>query len=154
MRVILLQDVENLGDQGEIVTVKDGYGRNYLIPQKLALLATDGVVRQQQELRRQVAHKLLKQKDDAEALAKIIQQEEYVIRAKVGEENRIFGTVTSQQIADRLAQRGIEVDRKKIELDEDIKLLGVYSASVRLHPEVIAKVKIRVESEDDGEGEE
>ncbi len=148
MKVILTQDVDNLGQQGEIVTVKDGYGRNYLIPKGLALVATDSVVRHQQELRRQVAHKILKQKEDAEALRTLIEKEEVVVTARVGEESRIFGTITPQQIASQLAERGLEIDRRKIELDEDIKTLGVYSGSIKLHHEVIAKVKIRVEAEE------
>lgn len=148
MKVILTQDVDNLGQQGEIVTVKDGYGRNYLIPKGLALVATDSVVRHQQELRRQVAHKILKQKEDTEALRTLIEKEEVVVTARVGEESRIFGTITPQQIASQLAERGLEIDRRKIELDEDIKTLGVYSGSIKLHHEVIAKVKIRVEAEE------
>jgi large subunit ribosomal protein L9 len=151
MKVILTQDVDNLGQQGEIVTVKDGYGRNYLIPKGLALVATDSVVRHQQELRRQSAHKLLKQKEDAEALRALVEKEEVVVTARVGEESRIFGTVTAQQIATKLAERGLEIDRRKIELDEDIKTLGVYSGSIKLHHDVVAKVKIRVEAEEAAE---
>ena len=148
MKVILTKDVDNLGQQGEIVTVKDGYGRNFLIPKGLALVATDSVVRHQQELRRQQAHKILKQKEDAESLRTLIEKEEVVVTARVGEESRIFGTITAQQIATRLAERGLEIDRRKIELDEDIKTLGVYSGSVKLHHDVVAKVKIRVEAEE------
>ena len=148
MKVILTQDVDNLGQQGEIVTVKDGYGRNYLIPKGFALVATDSVVRHQQELRNQAAHKILKQKEDAEALRNLIEKEEVVVTARVGEESRIFGTITAQQIASRLADRGLEIDRRKIELDEDIKTLGVYAGSVKLHHEVVARLKIRVEAEE------
>ncbi|MDX1741396.1 MAG: 50S ribosomal protein L9 [Rhodothermales bacterium] len=148
MKVILTKDVDNLGQQGEIVTVKDGYGRNFLIPKGLALVATDSVVRHQQELRRQQAHKILKQKEDAESLRTLIEKEEVVVTARVGEESRIFGTITAQQVATRLAERGLEIDRRKIELDEDIKTLGVYSGSVKLHHDVVAKVKIRVEAEE------
>ena len=148
MKVILTQDIENLGQQGEIVTVKPGYGRNYLIPKGMALVATDSVVKHQQELRRQAAHKILKQKEDAEALRDLIEKQEVVVSARVGEESRIFGTITAQQIADQLAQRGLEVDRRKIELDEDIKTLGVFTASVKVHQDVAAKVKVRVEAEE------
>jgi large subunit ribosomal protein L9 len=148
MKVILTQDVDNLGQQGEIVTVKDGYGRNYLIPKGLALVATDSVVRHQKELRKQAAHKILKQKEDAEALRALIEKEEVVVTARVGEESRIFGTITPQQIAARLAERGLEIDRRKIEIDEDIKTLGVYTGSVKLHHDVTARVKVRVEAEE------
>lgn len=147
MKVILTKDVDDLGQQGDIVSVKNGYGRNYLIPQGLALVATDSVVRNQQELRRQVAHKLLKKKDDAEALQKLIEKEEVVVQARVGEENRIFGSVTAQQVAIKLAERGLEVDRRKIELEE-IRTVGVFTGTVKLHPEVTARIKVRVESEE------
>lgn len=148
MKVILTEDVDNLGQRGAIVSVKDGYGRNYLIPKGLALVATDSVVRHQQELRKQVAHKLLKQKEDAEALRTLIEKEEVVVRARAGEESRIFGTITAQQIANALAERGLEIDRRKIELDEDIRMLGVFTGTVKLHHDVVAKVKIRVEAEE------
>ncbi len=151
MKVILTRDVDNLGRQGEIVSVKPGYGRNYLIPKGMALVATDSVVRHQQELRKQAAHKILKQKEDSEALRNLIEKEDVVVRARVGEESRIFGTITAQQIADELAARGLEVDRRKIELDEDIKTLGVFSATVKIHHDVTAKVKIRVEAEEAAE---
>ncbi|MDX1430648.1 MAG: 50S ribosomal protein L9 [Rhodothermales bacterium] len=149
MKVILIDDVDGLGQQGDVVTVKNGYGRNFLIPRGLALVATDSVIRHQQELRRQAAHKLLKKKEDAEALQKIIEKEEVVLHARVGEENRIFGSITAQQVALKLAERGLEVDRRKIDLDE-IRTVGVFTGTVKLHPEVAAKVKIRVEPEDGG----
>lgn len=151
MKVILKQDVEKLGQRGDIVTVKDGFGRNYLIPKGMALVATDSVVRHQQELRRQAAHKILKQKDDAEALRDLIEKQEVVVRARVGEESRIFGTITAPQIAEELASRGLEIDRRKIELDEDIRTLGVFTGSIKLHHDVVAKVKIRVEADETAE---
>jgi large subunit ribosomal protein L9 len=147
MKVILLKDVDNLGEEGDVVSVKDGYGRNFLIPQGLALMATPGVQRARQEELRQASRKRLKEKENAEALAAELADTELLVMARVGEENRIFGTVTSQQVAVMLAERGIDVDRRKIELDEDIRMIGVYTASVRLHSDVTAKVKIRVEPE-------
>lgn len=148
MKVILIQDVDGLGDRGEVVSVRNGYGRNYLIPQRLARVATDSVVRHQQELRRQAAHKLLKKKDDAEALRNLIEKEEIVVVARVGEENRIFGSVTAQQIAVRLAERGLEVDRRKIDVEE-IRTLGVFTGTVKLHSDVTARIKVRVEPAED-----
>ena len=147
MKVVLLQDVDHLGDQGDVVTVKDGYGRNYLIPRKLAVLATPGAVKMQEELKKQAAGRLLKSKGDAEILADRIQEAEIVVHVRVGEEDRIFGTVTSQQIAALLAERGIEIDRRKIEIDEEIRLVGVYGATAKLHPEVEARITLRVEPE-------
>lgn len=147
MKVLLLQDVEKLGAEGEIVTIRDGYGRNFLIPQGLARLATPGVVKAWQEERRQAARKLMQAKADAERLAAELEGMEVVIKAKVGAENRIFGSVTGQQIALELATRGFQIDRRRIDL-EDIRMLGVYTAHIKLHTEVHATLKVRVESEE------
>ncbi|MCH8122908.1 MAG: 50S ribosomal protein L9 [Bacteroidetes bacterium] len=148
MKVLLLQDIEDLGEAGEIISVKNGYGRNYLIPRGLVRLATSSVVKAWEEERRQKARKLAKHQEDAEVLAKEIEALELVITAKVGEENRIFGTITSQDIAQALAGHGIMVDRKQIQLEDDIRVLGVYTASAKIHPEVTAEVKVRVDPED------
>ena len=147
MKVLLLQDVDSLGEAGEIVNVKNGYGRNYLIPKGLVRLATTNVVKAWEEERRQKARKLAKNKEDAEVLAKEIESLELVITAKVGEENRIFGTVTSPAIVDALAAQGIHVERKQVQLEDDIRILGVYKAEVKIHPEVTCEVKVRVEPE-------
>ena len=144
MKLILLQDVENLGEEGEIVEVKDGYGRNYLIPRKLARIATPGTVRARKEEMRQASRRLAKEREDAEALARELESIEIPIMAKVGEENRIFGTVTSQQIAVELAKRGFEIDRRNIQLEEEPRTTGTYYADVRVHPEVTARVKFEV----------
>lgn len=144
MKLILTQDVEKLGEAGEVVTVKEGFGRNYLIPRGLARLATAGAVKAHAEERRQQARRLSRQKDQALEVAKQLEQTEILFPVKVGEENRIFGTITPQQLAVELTKRGFEVDRRKIELSEDIRVVGVYSAEVRIHPEVAAQVKIRV----------
>jgi len=147
MKVLLLEEVDNLGDAGSIVTVKDGYGRNFLIPRGLARLATANVIKAWEEERRQMSRKLSKKKEDAEKLAADMASIEVLVLAKVGEENRIFGSVTAQQVVDGLAEQGIEVDRRKVDITEDIKHVGVYSANVKVHPEVVAEVKIRVEAE-------
>lgn len=147
MQVILLEDVENLGGSGEIVAVKPGYGRNYLIPRGLARQATPSVVKAVTEERRQQARKLSKKKDDAQNLAKELAKMEVIVFAKVGEESRIFGSITTNNIADGLAAQGVTVDRRNIELTDDIKVLGVYSATIKLHSEVTAEVKVRVEPE-------
>jgi len=147
MKVLLLEDVENLGEAGNIVSVKDGYGRNFLIPRGWARLATSNVVKAWEEERRQSSRKIAKKKEDAEALAAEMAKVELVINVKVGEENRIFGSITPQQVVDGLASNGITVDRRKVEINDDIKIVGVYSASVKIHPEVVAEVKLRVEPE-------
>jgi large subunit ribosomal protein L9 len=144
MKIILLQDVENLGEEGEIVTVKPGFGRNYLIPKGQALIATKGAVKSRHEEMRQQARKRSQAKDDAVALKQQLEQGEVVVEAKVGEENRIFGTVTSQQVAVKLALQGYNIDRRSIELQEDIRLIGVYTANLKLHTDVVAQLKVRV----------
>ena len=148
MKVILLKNVDNLGEEGMIVNVKDGYGQNFLIPNGAARLATKTAIKAQLEERRQASRKLNKKKDDALALAKQMSSLEVVIFAKVGEESRIFGSVTAQHVVDGLAAQGITVDRRKVELDEDIRMLGVYTAKVKIHAGVIAEVKVRVEPEE------
>ncbi len=144
MKIILLQDVENLGDEGDIVTVKAGYGRNYLIPKGWARIATEGAVKARREEMRQQVRKRAQQRDNADLFKKEIEKVEVVIEAKVGEENRIFGTVTPQQVALKLATQGFNIDRRHVRLNEDIRLIGVYTATVKLHAEVEAQLKIRV----------
>ena len=144
MKLLLLKDVDNLGEEGDIVDVKDGYGRNYLIPERMARIASDGIIRHHKEIERQRARKIARAQEDAESLKQQLESTNVVIAAKVGEENRIFGTVTSQQLAVELAKQGFDVDRKNIELDEDIRMIGVYTATVKLHREVSATVKVEV----------
>ncbi|MFT4603699.1 MAG: large subunit ribosomal protein L9 [Rhodothermales bacterium] len=144
MKVILLKEVEKLGEGGEIVSVKNGFGRNYLIPRGLARLATASTIRAAKEERRQASRKVAQKKGDAQNLAKELANIDLVLYAKVGEENRIFGTITSAQIVEALASQGVQVDRRKVDLAEDVKMLGVYTAGVKLHPEVIAQVKFQV----------
>lgn len=153
MKIILLQDVDNLGVEGEIVTVKDGYGRNFLIPRGLAVMATSSAIKAREEERKQKARKIAQQKDEALNVARELENTEVTVPARVGEENRIFGTVTPNQIAMQLTQQGFNIDRRKIELNEDIRMIGVYTATVRLHPEVTAQFKVRVvpESEESAE---
>lgn len=144
MKLILLQDVEKLGEEGDVVTVKDGFGRNYLIPRGMARVATTGAVKQRQEEMRQASRKRAKEKESAEALARELEKTEIVVSARVGEENRIFGTVTSQQLAVELSKRGFDIDRRNIELNEDIRMIGVYTATVKLRKDVTAELKVRV----------
>ncbi|HUF10795.1 MAG TPA: 50S ribosomal protein L9 [Rhodothermales bacterium] len=148
MKVILKQDVATLGETGDIVNVKDGFGRNFLIPRGLAILATASNVKVVEEIRRQSAHRLERLVNDAKELAKQLGKTDIVIPARVGEENRIFGTVTTQQVADVLEKKGLEIDRRKIELHEEIRALGVYSATIKLHGDVTADLKIQVVPEE------
>ena len=151
MEVILLKNVDKLGEEGEIVEVKPGYGRNYLIPQGLARMATKGILKQRREEERQAARRVAHQKENAQEIAEELKDIEVDIRAKVGEEDRIFGTVTTQQIALELAKQGLDVDRRTIELPEDIRRLGVYRATIDLHEEVTAKLTVRVVPEEEEE---
>ena len=148
MKVILMEDLENLGPRGTMVEVKDGYGRNYLIPRRLAVVATKGNVARIEEEQRQRAHKVEAERRTAEQTAARLDGVEVVIAARVGEDNRLFGTVTTQQVAEELAARGFDVDRKRITLDEEIRTTGVYAATVRVHALFTAQVKVRVEPEE------
>jgi len=144
MDVILLEDVEHLGEAGDIHEVADGYGRNYLIPQGLARVATDGAVRQIQEDQRQQARKQAAKKEQAEDLKDELEDMQVVFSAKTGEDSRIFGTVTTQQIAVELGNRGFDIDRRDIELDEEIRQVGVYTATINLQHDVSASLDIQV----------
>lgn len=144
MDVILIDNVEHLGEAGEIHEVADGYGRNYLIPQGLARVATDGAVRQLRDEKRQQAKKQAAKKDEAEDLRKELEDMQVVFSAKVGEDNRIFGTVTTQQIAVELTNRGYDINRRDISLDDEIREVGAYTATIRVHPEVDASLDIQV----------
>ena len=147
MKIILKQDYENLGKVGEIVTVKKGYGRNFLIPQGVAVLATDKNMKILQQEQKQMERELLKQKEGASELAKELEKVSLTATVAVGEEDKVFGSVTSQTIAELLKEKGYEIDKRKIQLDEPIKALGVYSVSVKLHTEVEAKVRVWVVKE-------
>lgn len=144
MRLILLSNIEQLGAEGDIVIVKAGYGRNFLIPKGLAKLATDGAVRARRDEMRQQVRKRAQQKENATLLQQELEKIEVVIEATVGEEDRIFGTVTSNQIALNLAVQGFTIDRRQIRLLEDVRLIGEYVATVKLDADIEANVKVRV----------
>ena len=146
MEVILKEDVINLGYKNDVVKVKDGYGRNYLIPQGKAVIATESAKKVLAENERQRAHKLAKIKADAEALAAKFEGLSLTIAAKVSENGTIFGGVGNAQIAEALAAKGIEVDRKSIVV-ETVKAVGTYSAVINLHREVKAEVAFEVVAE-------
>lgn len=144
MEVILIENVANLGYKDDIVKVRDGYGRNYLIPNRLAVIANESNLKVLTENQKQRAHKLEKIKNDALALAEQINAAELTIGVKASENGKIFGTVTTAQLADALAAKGITVDRKTIVIAEPIKELGEYTAVARLHKEVSADIKFTV----------
>jgi large subunit ribosomal protein L9 len=147
MQVILLEDVPSLGRAGEAVKVSDGYGRNYLIPQKKAILATEKNLKLFQHQKRQIQLGVEKTKKDAERLAQEIENLTCTFSKTVGESGKLFGSVTSMEIEGYLKDKGIDVDRKKILLDEPIKNIGMHTVSIKLHFDVTAHLKIWVVQE-------
>ncbi|MBO7115343.1 MAG: 50S ribosomal protein L9 [Bacteroidaceae bacterium] len=146
MEIILKEDIAGLGYKNDIVKVKDGYGRNYLIPQGKAVIATESAKKVLAENERQRAHKLAKIKADAEALAAKLNGVKLSISAKVNEDGTIFGGVGAAQVAEALAAKGFEIDRKAIAA-ETVKAAGEYTATITLHKEVKAEVAFAVVAE-------
>ena len=143
MKVILTKNLDGLGTLGQVVDVKDGYARNYLLPRNLALVANKGNTAVYEEMRRQKQAQQTRAKRTAETLAKTVEKASCTVPA-VGEEDRIYGSVTAQRIADLLEEQGIDIDRRSILLEEPIKALGVYDVPIHLHPEVETKIKVWV----------
>ena len=144
MKVILQENVANLGKVGEIVRVKDGYGRNYLVPNQLAVVADERNVARMEHQRRTADARAQKLVGEAKSLAEKLSQTAVTIRRQAGEENKIFGSVTNRDIAEALGAEGIEVDRRAIHLDEPIRSIGLFTVPVRLHREVTANVRVYV----------
>lgn len=147
MQVILLEDILNLGYKDDVVTVKDGYGRNYLLPQKKAVIATESAKKVLAENLKQRAHKLEKIKKDAEALAQKLEGVALTIGAKTSSTGTIFGSVTNIQISEALDKLGYQVDRKVIVIKDSVKEIGSYKALVKLHKEVSIEIPFDVVSE-------
>lgn len=148
MEIILLQDVTNLGSKDDVVVVKNGYGRNYLIPQKLAILATTSSKKVLSENLKQRAHKEAKLKEEALKQAEILKSISIVIGAKTSTTGKIFGSVNNIQVAEALKEKGFEVDRKQITIKEDsIKEIGKHTAKVKFHREVVVELEFEVVAE-------
>jgi large subunit ribosomal protein L9 len=148
MEVILKQDVKNLGHKDEVVKVRPGYGRNYLIPQGFAMLATEGNRKMLAESVRQRAHKEEKLRTEASATAEKLAALTIQVGAKVGESGKIFGSVNAIQIAEAIRKSGVEIDRKNISFDEEaIKQIGTYTAHVKIYKDIKADVKFEVVAE-------
>ncbi|MFC3196947.1 50S ribosomal protein L9 [Parapedobacter deserti] len=147
MEVILVQDIKKLGEKDDIVTVKPGFGRNYLIPQGLAVLATESAKKVLAENIRQAQFKQDKIKKDATELAAKLEGVKLTIGAKAGESGKIFGSVNSIQIAEALKKEGFEVDRRRITFENDPKVIGEYLANLNLHKEVKVQVPFEVVAE-------
>ena len=147
MKIILKEDISNLGYKDDVVEVKSGYGRNYLIPQGKAVIATESALKVLAENQRQRAHKLAKIKADAEALAASLAGVKLTIAAKTSETGTIFGSVNAIQIAEALEKLGFAVDRKVIEVKEAVKEVGTYNAVAKLHREVSVEITFEVVAE-------
>jgi len=147
MELILLKDVEKLGKRGDLVHVKDGYGRNFLLPAGLARPNTPGNVRFVEKIKELEKTRLEEELKQAKALSERLASISCTLRVNVGEENKLFGAVTVQDIAAALQEEGILIDRKKIVLEQPIKSLGIFQVPVRIHPEVTATLKVWVVKE-------
>jgi len=147
MQVILLEDVPSLGKAGDLLKVSEGYGRNYLIPQKKAILATEKNLKVLEHQKRLVQHRMGKVKKDAEKIVEQIEGLSCTFAKPVGESGKLFGSVTSMEIESFLKENGIDVDRKKILLEEPIKNLGMFTVPIKLRPEMTAHLKVWVVQE-------
>ena len=148
MNIVLMQDYENLGKALDVVSVKDGYARNFLIPSGVAVPATDGNKKRVAETKRLSERREEKKLKEARQLSKRIEEVPCTIPVKVGEEDKVFGSVTSQEIADFLKKEGHNIEKRAIELDEPIKQLGVYNVPIHLYKDVFAKLKVWVVKEE------
>ncbi|MTI19953.1 50S ribosomal protein L9 [Fulvivirga sp. RKSG066] len=147
MEVILKQDIKGLGYKNDIVDVKPGYGRNYLIPQGIAIFATESNRKMVAENIKQASHKAEKIKKDAEEIANKIGDLTIELKTKAGESGKIFGAITANQVSDALKDKGFDIDRKKISFDTNIKEVGEYTASLDLHRDVQHEINVKVVAE-------
>lgn len=144
MKIILKEDIKKLGKMGQIVDVADGYARNYLVPKGLAVEASTKNIRSLEHEKKIIQEKARKHKDSAQDLASRISAMTLTIKAKAGEEEKLFGSVTTMDIAEALLAQGVEIEKKKIVLEEPIKRLGSYSVQIKLHPDVSVPLTIEV----------
>lgn len=147
MKVILKEDVKSVGDMGHIVDVADGFARNYLVPKGLAIEANVKNMRSLEHEKKVIQEKAKKAKMSAQDLSNSIASMDIVIKSKAGEEGKLFGSVTTMDIAEQLKNQGFEIDKKKISMDEPIKRLGTYAVSIKLHPEISTQVNVQVVEE-------
>lgn len=142
MKVILNQNVDGLGKQGDIVNVKDGFARNYLFPKNIAFVSTPQALKRVEALKKRCQLQLEKEKEVAQKLAKDLANVSCTISVEATPDEKLYGSITKREIADAIKSEGFEVEEKNIILDESLKALGIYEISIKLHPEVIAKVKL------------
>ncbi|MBT9332526.1 50S ribosomal protein L9 [Paracidobacterium acidisoli] len=151
MEVILKEDVSNLGHRGDVVKVADGYGRNYLLPKKLALEATAANKSVVEQMKESAVRRSAKEKGEAEQLLTLLNDVALVFERRVGENEHLFGSVTSSDIAHQLEEKGFNIDRRKVQLDEPLKSVGEFHIPVKLHREVTAHIKVTVKGEEKAE---
>jgi large subunit ribosomal protein L9 len=147
MEVILKEDVAKLGLRGDVVKVAEGYGRNYLLPKKLAIEATAANRAVIEQMKAAAVRRLAREKGDAEALGQQLSGVELAFTRKAGEHDHLFGSVTSSDIAHELERKGFNIDRRKIQLDEPLKSIGEFSVSIKLHRDVAVPVKVKVQKD-------
>ena len=147
MKVILTKDMDNLGKAGALVEVKPGYGRNYLLPRQLAVAATAKNIRQLDHQKAGILARASKEKQNMTAMAQKLSAIEVRLKRKVGEQNKLFGSVTSKDVHEQLAAQGYQVDRRQVHLPEPLKEVGTHEVEVKLHSEVTAKVKVTISPE-------
>jgi len=144
MKVILKDDVKNIGSMGQIIDVADGFARNYLVPRGLAMEANVKNMRALEHEKKVIQEKAKKVKISAQGISDKISNTTLVIKAKAGEEGKLFGSVTTMDIAEQLKNEGLDIDKKRISMDEPIKRIGSYMVNIRLHPEIITQVNVQV----------
>jgi large subunit ribosomal protein L9 len=147
VEVILRETIENLGRAGQVVKVADGYARNYLLPKKLAYLATPGNRKVIEAERQSLLRKEARQKEDSEKLQQLLDKVEITVRRKVGEHNALYGSVTNSDVAEELEKKGFQIEKRKIHMDDHIKTTGEFSIPIRLFKDVTAHIKLKVEAE-------
>src|SRR4030042_5083391 len=147
MKVILREDVKNIGNMGQIIDVTDGFGRNYLVPRGFAVEANIRNIKSLEHEKKVIQEKARKIKNQAQDLASKISSAAVVIKAKAGEEGKLFGSVTTMDIAEQLKKEGFDIDKKKISLEEPIKRIGSYSVKIKIHSEIAAEVNVEVVEE-------
>jgi large subunit ribosomal protein L9 len=150
MEVILRETIDTLGRAGQVVKVKAGYARNYLLPRKLAYLATPGNLKVIEFERQSLIRKEAKQKGEAEQLKTMLDKVEIIIRRKVGEQNTLYGSVTNSDVAEELEKKGYTIEKRKIHMDDHIKQLGEFDIPIRLFKDVTSSIKLKVEPEVEG----
>ncbi|HXX19277.1 MAG TPA: 50S ribosomal protein L9 [Candidatus Acidoferrum sp.] len=148
MQIILQEDVEKLGNRGQVVEVTEGYARNFLLPRRLALEASPGNMKRLEKMRAAFAKKEAVEKGDAQKLAELLASVSLEVARKSGESDQLFGSVTAADVSDALAAQGYTIDKRKIQLAEPIKLIGNFEIPIKLHREVVANVKLAVKKEE------